>query len=221
MRTAVVQIDIKPEKVVERWHQDDALVRYNEELIALSKKSFKAYADHVGADYILHEEAVWPQYHPQVEIFRNLDKLEEYDMVACFDIDMVANTKANIFDNVEMGKIGFVPRSQRETGGGYWDRRGGAVFNSGTVVFTKGMPDIWPYIDMDRTDKQEGRDQKELQVIIDKLGIGSPLSHKFNNYGEWGRDDPAVDLDSILHYKGGQKGSRYLKHREELLAKWN
>lgn len=209
---AIVQIDIPPKKVVKRWEKDDALVRYHEELIDLSKRSFINYAKHIGVDYHCYHTAIWPQYHPQVEIFRNTIDMQ-YDFILAVDIDVVANTKENIFPHCAPGKVSYVDRRPKEKD--YWIRRAGkTVFNSGTVVFHRDVADtVNENLDLDKADRIDGRDQATLQDMFDDLGIGHRLPFRFNNYEK-------EDINgTFIHFKGGTKDSWYPDVRQELLAK--
>ena len=104
------------------------------EIADISKKSFEIYADKVGAEYLYSDQAdfIKDEYEsdPNITLFECLRLIydpwfDQFDKVAFFDTDIVANTEENIFDLCEEGDVFGVLESDIVThsGGGYnsWD----------------------------------------------------------------------------------------------------
>ena len=110
------------------------------EIADISRKSFEIYADKVGAEYLYSDQAdfIKDEYEsdPNITLFECLRLIydpwfDQFDKVAFFDTDIVANTEENIFDLCDDGEIFGVLESDIIThhGGGYnaWDRKGSVL----------------------------------------------------------------------------------------------
>ena len=105
------------------------------EVADISRKSFEIYADKIGADYLYSDEAVFtkPVYEKDttVSLYECLRVIydpffDDYDKVAFFDTDIVANTEENIFDASDAEVYGVLESDIRTFhGGGYngWDNK--------------------------------------------------------------------------------------------------
>tara|TARA_B100001057_G_scaffold414091_1_gene430986 strand:+ start:279 stop:1031 length:753 start_codon:yes stop_codon:yes gene_type:complete len=63
-------------------------------------RSAKAYAKHCGADYLLVHDRFFKHLDPRLDSTRLYydRQFEKYDKILCLDLDMLVNTKENIFD---------------------------------------------------------------------------------------------------------------------------
>lgn len=62
-------------------------------------RSAKKYAEIVGADYALHTNRFFPHLDPRLDSLRlfNDPFFDDYDSVLCLDLDMLINTRADLF----------------------------------------------------------------------------------------------------------------------------
>lgn len=101
----------------------------------ISRKSFEIYAKKIGADYFYSDKATFTKEEYErdttVCLFECLRLIydpffDDYENVAFFDTDIVANTEENIFDIFDAEVMGVLESDIRTaSGGGYngWDRK--------------------------------------------------------------------------------------------------
>ena len=81
-------------------------------------RSAKAYAKHCGADYLLVHDRFFKHLDPRLDSVRLYydRQFEKYDKILCLDLDMLVNTKENIFD-INIGDVAMVHELGVHTGG--------------------------------------------------------------------------------------------------------
>jgi len=63
-------------------------------------RSARKYAEHLGADYMLSTDRYFTHLDPRLDSLRLFydEKFDEYDNILCLDLDMLIQTKRNVFD---------------------------------------------------------------------------------------------------------------------------
>ena len=205
MKKLIAQVDIHIDDI--NFDKEDlAVKRYDGEMFQASKKAFADYAREVKADYFCATQAIWPEYHPQVEIFQFLD-WDQYDLVMFADCDVIPNTKEDIFQHCKIDKLNYKHRCDLEIA-----RHGEKDFNSGVVVFGREvMPRVKAKLDLARANKLPQRDQTHMwEMMLDDPTLGHRLPDKFNKYYN------ITDLDAFLHFKGSMKYNVWPQVRDQL-----
>lgn len=202
-KNCIVQIDIHPDK-----HQgnftDISVQRYNEPLIDHSIRAFDDYCKHIGCDHIVYKEQKWPQYHPQVELFRVLYdlKYKHYDFIAVVDVDVIPNTGDSIFSDCSIDHFNYVEPNPHEKN----------MFNSGVVVFGKNIYSHYLYHhSVERAAQLLNTDQQELQMLMD---LFPETTHRIPN--RWNNYMDIRSLDGFIHFKGGWKTKYYPQFKSML-----
>lgn len=118
----------------------------------ISRKSFEIYADKIGAEYFYSDEAVYTkdEYEKDTTVclFECLRLIydpwfDQFDKVAFFDTDIVANTEENIFDAHDSEVYGVLESDIRtHNGGGYnaWDRKESVYWDQVEKFVHHGIP---------------------------------------------------------------------------------
>jgi len=206
---------------------------FYERLAAMTHPTLKAYAEKIGADFI-----VWRDYaghtiadYQKLELGKLLDR---YDRVIYLDTDLLVRDDApNLFEIVPENMLGMLwenvygdrspPTIRMMYRMGYdpfqWDQK---YYNAGVIVLSKGHQDLFIRPTVEVVDQGA---QTYLNVMIARTKTQVfPLPHRFNRmlFMDWAYGEHRCDC-YFLHYAGESSRAsqtEVLKRVADDLATW-
>lgn len=199
-------------------------------LASITHPNIKAYADKIGADFIVADKQEISQTTPHWEKFRIYNLLNTYERIIYIDTDIIVRPDCpNLFDIVPKGKLGafnegaFVDRSYAFTLAceqmqfrPNWD---GCYYNTGVLVISRCHKELFKKPEQEIPNFYE---QSYLNFMIAKNNIDVfQMPYKFNRMTIMDRiTGEERHASYIIHYAGACDPARIITLAQRDIEKW-